>query len=148
MSWSLASRKLATVVLLVTALSGCAAVQDRVENFFLSRWDSHEAELIARVAVQTHDAQAACDAAKNTEQRTVLTGSLHRTTIELVAYSKTLPDDNRPVIRVVTNIEEAVRELHNRAQTSMSKIYCDNKVANIRAMAEQAQKVVQAKRRP
>ena len=79
---------LTTALLLTVALSGCAAVQDRIENFFLSRWDSHEAELVARVTVQTHDAQAACDTAKTVEQRTVLTGSLHRTTIELVAYSK------------------------------------------------------------
>lgn len=140
-------QRLILVCVAVLALSGCASVQDRIENFFLSRWDSHEAALISRVAVQTHDAQAACDPARSTAERIVLTGNLHRTTVELVAYSKTLPDDNRPVIRVVTNIKEAVRELHTRAQGTMSKLYCENKIANIRSMNEQAQSVVQSKRK-
>ena len=147
MSWLDTHKKLFVSLLLVAALGGCASVQDRIENFFLSRWDSHEAALISRVAVQTHEAQAACDVARTVEQRTALTGNLYRTTVELVAYSKTLPDDNRPVIRVVENIREAAQELHTRAQGTMSRIYCENKVANIRSMSEQAQRVVQSKRR-
>ena len=140
-------KNLSLLLLVAVLATGCASVQDRIENFFLSRWDSHEAALVARIAVQTYDARAACDSTRTADQRSALTGNLYRTAVELAAYSKTLPDDNRPVIRVAENIREAAQELHTRAQGSMSRIYCENKVANIRSMGEQAQRAVQAKRK-
>lgn len=140
------SYKLA-VVAVVVSLSGCAAVKDRISNFYMSRWDAHEAALIAQVTVQSNDVVKVCDPKTDKTIQVQTIGQLQRTTVELLAYSRTLPDDNSPVIRVAKNIADATDEFFKRSQERMSRVYCENKATNIRTMSEQAQQVVQAKRK-
>lgn len=139
--------KLSAVAVVLSTMVGCAAVKDRISNFYMSRWDAHEAALIAQITVQSSDAVKVCDPKTDKTIQVHAIGQLQRTTVELLAYSRTLPDDNSPVIRVAKNITDAADEFYKRSQDKMSRVYCENKATNIRTMSEQAQQVVQAKRK-
>jgi hypothetical protein len=139
-------RTLTLAVTLVT-LTGCAAIQDRVANFYLSRWDAHESALVAEVSLHARDTLKICDPATEKARQVEATGAVSRSAHHLLAYSRTLPDDNRPVITVAKNIADSADEFHKRAQDKMSRIYCENKATNLMTMSEQAQRVVQAKRK-
>jgi 1,4-alpha-glucan branching enzyme len=139
--------KLTTVAVGLSLLVGCASIKEKVANFYMSRWDAHESALIAQVTVQAYDVVKVCDPKTAKEQQLQVIGQLQRTSVELLAYSRTLPDDNSPVIKVVKNITDSTDELYKRAQDKMSRVYCENKATNIRTMGEQAQQVVQAKRK-
>jgi len=149
MNWS-STLKLAGILSMTVMLNGCAAVyfaKDKIANFYMSKWDAHEAGLISQVYVQAQDSLLICDPKTPKEQQVVVVGKLYRTSVELLAYSRTLPDDNSPVITVVKNINDAADEFNKRAQDKMSRLYCENKATNIKTMGEQAQRVVQAKRK-
>ena len=135
------------VTLAAMALNGCAAVQDRIANFYLSRWDAHEAALVAEVSLHARDTLTICDAKTEKAQQVSVTGAVARSANHLLSYAKTLPDDNRPVIAVARNLAESADEFHKRAQDKMSRIYCENKATNMITMSEQAHRVVQAKRK-
>jgi biopolymer transport protein ExbB/TolQ len=142
--------KLVGIVSMAVMLNGCAAVyfaKDKIANFYMSRWDANEAALVSKVTVQSVDVLQVCDPKTAKEQQVTAIGQLHRTSTELLAYSRTLPDDNSPVITVVKNINDATDEFYKRSQDKMSKLYCENKATNIKTMSEQAQRVVQAKRK-
>ena len=142
--------KITSVIGISVMLNGCAAVylaKDKIANFYMSRWDAHEAALVSQVTVQSVDALQVCDPKTAKEQQVTVIGRLHRTSTELLAYSRTLPDDNSPVITVVKNINDATDEFHKRSQDRMSRVYCENKAVNVKTMSEQAQRVVQAKRK-
>lgn len=147
MNWSNTLKQTSIVLITVVALSGCASVKDRIANFYMSKWDANEAALVSKITVQSVDALQVCDPKTVKEQQVQVIGQLHRTSTELLAYSRTLPDDNSPVITVVKNINDSTDEFYKRSQDRMSKIYCENKATNIKAMSEQAQRVVQAKRK-
>lgn len=135
------------VTLAAMALTGCAAVQDRIANFYLSRWDAHEAALVAEVSLHARDTLTICSPGTEKAQQVSATGAVARSANHLLAYARTLPDDNRPVITVAKNLSDSAEEFHKRAQDKMSRIYCENKATNMITMSEQAQRVVQAKRK-
>lgn len=140
-------RNILVMVLAAMALNGCASVQDRIANFYLSRWDAHEAALVAEVSLHARDTLTICDPRTEKAQQVSATGAVARSAHHLLAYAKTLPDDNRPVITVAKNLSDSAEEFHKRAQDKMSRIYCENKATNMITMSEQAQRVVQAKRK-
>ncbi len=134
-------------VSLVVALTGCASIKNGVSNFWMARWDSNEALLISQLSVDAHGSLVVCDPRFTAEQQRAVIGKLNDTAHQLLAYSRTLPSDNTPVIEVAKNITSSVEEFSTRANSKMSKVYCENKAKNILAMTEQAQAVVRAKRK-
>lgn len=145
-------RNILVITLAAMALNGCAVgavayIKDRAENFFLARWDAHEAALVAEVSLHARDSLTICDPRTEKSRQVEVTGAVARSANHLLAYSKTLPDDNRPVITVARNLSESADEFHRRAQDKMSRLYCENKATNMITMSEQAQRVVQAKRK-
>lgn len=135
------------VIALAISLTGCAAIQDRVANFWLARWDAQEARLAAYTVIRAQDTVAICAADTPQERQVKVTGRMARAAQHLLAYSQTLPDDNRPVIAVARNLSDSATEFHKKAEAKMSRLYCENKARNMVAMSEQAVRVVQSKRK-
>lgn len=140
-------KKLIAAVVIVTVLTGCASIKNGVANFWLARWDSNEALLVSRVSAEAQASLAVCDPKHTPEQQQSVIGALNSTAHQLLAYSRTLPDDNSPVITVMKNISESTDEFYTRSHTKMGKVYCENKAKNIITMTQQAQAVVQSKRK-
>lgn len=140
-------KKIIASFIVLTALSGCASIKNGVANFWLARWDSNEALLVSKVSNDARTSLAICDTKNTPEQQQIVIGVLNSTAHQLLAYSRTLPDDNTPVITVMKNIADSTEEFYTRSQSKMSKVYCENKAKNIIIMTEQAQAVVQSKRK-
>lgn len=142
----------ASAILLVTlGLQGCAAglfLKDRIEHFWLARWDAQEAALVTDVVMQSRNLVAICNPKEHTPtQQAAAIEPLTQAAARLVIYSQTLPDDNSPVITVAKNIQTTSEEFYQRAQKGMSRVYCENKAVNVQTQAHQAQQVIQAKRK-
>lgn len=134
---------------IVASLQGCMAMaflQSHAQSFWQARWDPHESKLIAEVVVQTHDLIKICQTDSSAQQADAI-NQLVQAADHLNAYSRTLPDDNSAMVTVSKNIKDSSQEFYQRAQNRMSRVYCENKVVNLQAMAEQAQRVAQAKRK-
>ncbi len=139
-------KKLIAVSLLVT-LTGCASIKNGISNFWMSKWDGNEALLISQLSVEARGSLVVCDLRFASEQQQIVIGKLNNTAHQLLAYSRTLPDDNTQVIDVIKNIADSSDEFNARAASKMSRVYCENKAKNIIIMTEQAQAVVRAKRK-
>ena len=137
----------ALALLLVLSLTGCAALQDRVANFWLARWDATEARLAATALIRAQDTTEICAADTPQKRQVRVTGRMEHAAKNLLAYSQTLPDDNRPVIAVAKNLSDSAAEFHKRAGEKMSRLYCENKARNMVTMSQQAIKAVQSKRK-
>lgn len=140
-------KKLIAAIVIGTSLTGCASIKNGVANFWLARWDSNEALLVSRVSADAQASLVVCDPKHTPEQQQAVIGTLNSTAHQLLAYSRTLPDDNSPVITVMKNISESTDEFYTRSHSKMSKVYCENKAKNIITMTQQAQAVVQSKRK-
>jgi hypothetical protein len=142
--------RLGAIIGILFVMSGCASFQDKIDNFWLARWDPTEARYVAALKVQAQDLFYICDTSRFTkEERVTAIGEVNTEANRFLAYSETLPDDNRPVIRVAKNIQDSSKEFYNRAlKPKMSKLYCENKASFIINMAHQAQRVIQKKRLP
>lgn len=146
------SVKLFPVLALAVFLSGCAGtLQERFDNLWLAKWDAIEAQYVAEVKFRAQDLYYICDEKQFTQEKRVSSiFELNSASGKFLAYSQTLPDDNRPVIRVAKNITDSSREFYDRARNTekkMSRLYCETKATNLINMAHQAQIIVQRKRK-
>jgi hypothetical protein len=140
-------KKTTSVLLLTVILAGCSTLKDKVENFYLAKWDANEAAYAADVKYQALDLTLICDTNKfSKEQQVNAIFKLNSAANKFQAYAETLPDDNRPVITVAKNIADSSKEFLLRSRDGMSKLYCEAKATALVNMSHQAQVVIQKKR--
>lgn len=128
-------KKLLTI-LLVCIITGCASVQEQVENIFSGGYDVNEYILITKVRTIAQTAKT-CDIGTLSD--------LYFVTKELNNYSQYLPRNNQS-IQLNQDLLKLVEELYEKQQP-IGQVYCKAKLNIVEKSAERIQQVTGSKSR-
>jgi hypothetical protein len=128
-------KKLLTI-LLVCIITGCASVQEQVENIFSGGYDVNEYILITKVRTIAQTAKT-CDIGTLSD--------LYFVTKELNNYSQYLPQNNQS-IQLNQDLLKLVEELYEKQQP-IGQVYCKAKLNIVEKSAERIQQVTGSKSR-
>lgn len=124
------------VSLLACLVTGCASVQDEVENVFAGGYDANEYILITKVRTIAQTAKT-CDVGTVSD--------LYFVTKELNNYSQYLPRNNQS-IQLNQDLLKLVEELSEKEQP-IGQVYCKAKLNIVEKAAERIQQVTGSKSR-
>jgi hypothetical protein len=124
------------VISLVCIITGCASVQDKVENIFSAGYDNNEYGLVNKVRTIAQTAKT-CD--------TSTVNDLYFVTTELKNYSQYIPR-NKQSIALNQDLYTIVSELYNKEQP-IGAFYCKSKLNIVEKTAERIQQVTGSKSR-
>lgn len=132
--------KLLTTIILVFSLSGCAAISNLYDSYFMAPYDTNEHFLVNKIKFYSEFSKRNCanhEAAK--------TSAIHLFSLssQLKSFSGNLPN-NSSTVKMTDSLFVLVDELHIRYDTTkeVNKTYCELKLQSISESANTIQKVI------
>jgi hypothetical protein len=138
--------KILTTIILVFSLSGCAAISNLYESYFMAPYDTNEHFLVNKIKVYSEYSKKNC---ANREAAKTSAIKLFSLSSQLKSFSANLPE-NSSTSKMTDSLFVLVDELYKRYNTTkeVNKTYCELKLQSISDSANTIQKVIVKRPRP